>query len=205
MPPCSVSGRFQRPTFDHGGDESVSVDAIEKALGEFKLIKGAGSEASKEACATTLLAWVKGEDWTDHPSCMHSIIADNLIAANDAPRTTIEQQAELVRAGRMGALDTWWVPSEVIAFALALREGGSSDAYERTMRLLAAVTEWKASDDRERPVLRGAVLRGADLSDAILRGAGLRGADLRGAVGVPRSDMPSGWRVESGLWVLDVQ
>ena len=43
------------------------IHPIEEALKEFELIGGAGSEADKEACAMTLLAWVCGEAWTDHP------------------------------------------------------------------------------------------------------------------------------------------
>jgi hypothetical protein len=246
----------------------MSVDAIEKALGEFELIDSAGNEADKEACAMTLLAWVCGEPWTDHPPCAHRIIANNVIRANDARSTTPEMRQELVRAGRTGVLDTWWVPGEAIAMALALKEGDSSDVYERTMRLLVRVAEWK-DGDKTRPVLsgadlsgavlRGAVLRGADLSgadlsgavlrgadlsgadlsgadlsgadlrgadlrgadlsgavlrgavlsgavlrEADLRGAVLREADLRGAVGTPYSGMPSGWRLENGLWRPDV-
>jgi hypothetical protein len=154
----------------------MSVDAIEKALGEFELIGGVGGEAEKKACAMTLLAWVCGEPWTDHPPCAHRIIANNVIRANDHPQTTPEMRRELVRAGRTGVLDTWWVPGEAIVMSLALKEADSRDVYERTMRLLTRIAEWK-DGGKERPVLRG-----ADLSEAVLRGADLSGADLREAV-----------------------
>jgi hypothetical protein len=179
----------------------VSVDAIEKALSEFELIGGVGVEADKKACAMTLLAWVCGEPWTDHPPCAQRVIANNVVRANDASSTTPEMRRELVRAGRTGVLDTWWVPGEAIAMSLALCEGDSADVYERTMRLLERIAEWKGGD-KKRPVLSGADLRGADLSgadlsradlsgavlseavlrEAVLRGAVLSGAVLRGAV-----------------------
>jgi hypothetical protein len=158
----------------------MSVDAIEKALSEFELIGGAGSEADKEACAMTLLAWVCGEGFTDHPPCAHRVIANNVIRANDHGNTTPEMRRELVRAGRTGVLDTWWVPGEALAMALALKDGESADVYERTLRLLARIAEWKGGD-KTRPNLRGANLRGANLRGANLRGANLGGADLGGA------------------------
>ena len=193
---------------------------IEKALAEFELIGAVGSEAKKKACAMTLLAWVCGEEWSDHPPCASRLIANSVIRANDHPSTTPQMRRELVRAGEKGVLDTWWVPDEVVAFSLALREVESSDVYERTLRLLARVVEWKVS--KQRPVLSGAVLSGADLrgadlrgavlSGAVLRGAvlrgavlsgaDLRGADLRGAVGTPWGGLPNGWELsDDGLWV----
>ena len=178
---------------------------IEKALAEFELIGAVGSEAKKKACAMTLLAWVCGEEWSDHPPCASRLIANSVIRANDHPSTTPQMRRELVRAGEKGVLDTWWVPDEVVAFSLALREVESSDVYERTLRLLARVVEWKVS--KQRPVLSGAVLSGADLRGAVLRGAvlsgaDLRGADLRGAVGTPWGGLPNGWELsDDGLWV----
>ena len=189
----------------HRREPKMSVDAVEKALSDFELIAGVGSEAGKEACAMTLLAWVCGEPWSDHPPCAHRLIADRVVQANDAVDTTPEMRKELVRAGRIGVLDTWWVPVEVIAMGYAIEDGDSMPVYDRTLKLLAHIADWK--DNKERPDLRGAVLRdavlrgadlrgadlsravlsdavlrGADLSDAILRDADLRGADLRGAV-----------------------
>ena len=183
---------------------------IEQALSEFELIGGVGSEAEKKACAMTLLAWVCGEEWSDHPPCASRLIANNVVAANDARSTTKEMRRALVVVGERGVLDTWWVPDEVVALGLALREGESADVYERTLRLLARIVEWKEHKQRpdlSRAVLSRAVLSGADLSGADLRGAvlsraDLSRADLRGAVGIPWGGMPDGWELSAtGLWV----
>ena len=116
------------------------------------------------------------------------MIANNVIAANDHSNTTPQMRRELVLAGQEGALDTWWIPGEVIASCLALREDEEPEVFKRAIRLLQRIAEWKAN--KERPDLRGAdlsgaVLRDADLSDrerAVLRDADLSGADLSGAV-----------------------
>ena len=178
------------------------VHPIEEALSEFELIGGAGNEADKKACAMTLLAWVCGEAWTDHPPCANKVIANNVIYANDHSATTSEMRRELVIAGEKGVLDTWWVPDDVVAFSLAVRDGESSDVYERTLRMLARVTEWKGN--KERPVLTDADLTDAVLTDAVLTRAVLTGADLTRAVGAPWGGMPAGWKLSgSGLWVKD--
>jgi hypothetical protein len=149
--------------------------SIDEALAQFKLIDGAGSEEDKQACAMTLLAWVCGEEWSDHPPCAHRLIADNVIRANDDSGTTSEMRAELVRAGESGALDTWWVPSEAITAALVLHEGDDPDVFARTMRMLERITEWKDTKSR---------------------------AVLSGAVGNAFTVLPTGWKVaESGLIV----
>ena len=158
---------------------------LTEAFDRFELIANQGSEDSNKACAMTLLAWVCGEEWSDHPPCTHDLIASAVIAGNDAPGTTPEQRRELVEAGVEGALDTWWVPVEVIAVGLATpKDEEQPDALTRAMRLLTFVAEWKK---KKKPValdganLDGANLRGANLYGANLDGADLRGANLRGA------------------------
>ena len=59
------------------------LHTVDDALREFTLIGGSGSEDAKEACAMTLLAWICGEEWSDHPPCAHNLIADVVIRAND--------------------------------------------------------------------------------------------------------------------------
>jgi hypothetical protein len=72
-----------------------------------------------------------------------------------------------------------------------IAEGDDEGVYARTMRLLERVAAWKAGG-KER----------ADLSCADLSYAYLRYADLSYAVGVPRSGMPDGWKLnDAGLWV----
>src|SRR5438552_229932 len=159
---------------------TLTKTKITKGLKDFELIAGVGSEASKQACAMTLLAFLNGRGWVDHPDCASHLIADNVIRANDDSDTTPEMRAELVQAGAEGVLDTWWVPSEVVLAGLT-GEGGQ---FERTMRLLAFVAKWKKN--KERPDLRAAHLSGANLQGANLQGASLSeanlgGADLRGA------------------------
>src|ERR1700722_11814583 len=129
----------------------------------------------------TLLAWLdECDEWTDHPRCCHSIIASQVIMANDAPRTTVEDRAQLVRLGLDGALDTWWMPNEVIAFAMrAEKDADPPTTLQRAVMLLERIVAWK--EDKQRPDLRSADLRGADLRSANLRSADLGSADLRGA------------------------
>ena len=82
------------------------LHTVDDALREFTLIGGSGSEDAKEACAMTLLAWICGEEWSDHPPCAHNLIADVVIRANDDSGTTPEMRSELVKLGTDGALDT---------------------------------------------------------------------------------------------------
>ena len=171
---------------------------VGQALERFELVGGtAGSESDGTACAMSLLSWVDGSVWSDHPECAYPRLADVVIAANDAAATTVEQRVELVRAGVTGVLDTWWLPGVVVAWAIAEGIKAGDDPVARALATMAAVGRWKTSEVKPRPVLRGADLRGAvlsravlsdavlsdaDLSDADLSRAVLRGADLRGAV-----------------------
>ena len=209
---------------------TLTKTKITKGLKDFELIAGVGSEASKQACAMTLLAFLNGRGWVDHPDCASHLIADNVIRANDDSDTTPEMRAELVQAGAEGVLDTWWVPSEVVLAGLT-GEGGQ---FERTMGLLAFVAKWKKSkgrpdlreanlreadlhevdlheaDLREADLheadLHGANLRGANLHGANLRGAYLGGANLYGAQGDVVTRLPEGWKVsEAGLIVPEVE
>lgn len=163
----------------------MPAHTVKEALDRFTLIGGAGKESDNTACAMTLLAWVNGDPWTDHPPCAHPLIAQQVIAANDRPDTTPDQRAGLVRAGEGGVLDTWWVPTEVVVWAMrSERDQPTPGQYARTMTMLRRITEWKQT--KERPNLRGvdltyANLRDVDLRDANLGGADLRDADLRAA------------------------
>jgi hypothetical protein len=151
---------------------------VEEALERFELVAGAGSETSNQACVMTLLAWVAGEAWTDHPPCSHPTLASLAVRANDDDTTTAEQRAELVRAGETGLLDTWWVPTTVVMHALASAPKDST-VFERAMSVAEYVSTWKV--DKPRPNLYGAYLHSANLSSANLSSAYLRSADLRGA------------------------
>lgn len=73
---------------------------VGQALERFELVGGtAGSESDGTACAMSLLSWVDGSAWSDHPECAYPRLADVVVAANDAKATTVEQRVELVRAG----------------------------------------------------------------------------------------------------------
>ena len=171
------------------------VHGLDEVLGKFKLIAGAGSEESGEACTMTALAWQCGEGWTDAMPCCHRLIRSVLIGANDGEGSTQEQRAELVRLGQEGAIDTWWIPGEVLAFSLRLEDDEDSSRFARACRMLERIAAWKGN--KERPVLSGADLRGA-----VLSGADLSDADLRGAWGTPWGGMPAGWeQSEGGLWI----
>ena len=152
---------------------------VGQALERFELVGGtAGSESDGTACAMSLLSWVDGSVWSDHPECAYPRLADVVIAANDAAATTVEQRVELVRAGVTGVLDTWWLPGVVVAWAIAEGIKAGDDPVARALATMAAVGRWKTSEVKPRPVLRGAVLRGADLRGAVLSRAVLSGADL---------------------------
>ena len=155
------------------------VHPVDEALADFKLIGGAGAEANKEACAMTLLAWMRGRDWTDKPECAHPTICDLVIRANDAPETMKTQRAKLVKLGVEGVLDTWWVPSEVIAYHVGLASKEKKGTYSRAVRVLECIAEWK--QERERPDFSSADLRSADLSSVDLSSANLRSANLSSA------------------------
>jgi hypothetical protein len=160
---------------------TTTIHTIDEALSSFELIAGPGSESEKKACAMTLLAWISGQGWTDHPSCAHRILSDAVIRGNDAEGTTKKMKAELVRSGQDGVLDTWWIPGEVIAWSLSHeRDKPAPTRYEQALSAIQRIAEWKAN--KTRPVLRSADLSGADLSGADLRSADLSGAVLSGAV-----------------------
>ena len=153
---------------------------IDEALDTFDLIAGPGSEADKKACAMTLLAWVNGDEWSDAMSCAHPVIRQNVIGANDETTTTAADRAELVRLGEHGVIDTWWIPTEVVAYAFGqVPREETATLLERTLLALKYIGEWKAT--KERPNLRDANLGGANLGGANLGGANLRGAYLRDA------------------------
>ena len=154
---------------------------VDEALAEFELIPGIGSEADKKACAMTLLAWLdECDEWTDHPKCCHSMIASAVIQANDASETTVEDRAQLVRLGLTGALDTWWIPVEVIAFAMrAEKDADPLTTLQRAVTLLERIVAWK--DDKQRPDLGGAYLEGAEYSASTTWPQGIDPAE-RGAI-----------------------
>lgn len=159
---------------------------VGQALERFELVGGtAGSESDGTACAMSLLSWVDGSVWSDHPECAYPRLADVVIAANDAAATTVEQRVELVRAGVTGVLDTWWLPGVVVAWAIAEGIKAGDDPVARALATMAAVGRWKTSEVKPRPVLRGADLRDADL----------RGAVLSGARGNKWTMLPDGWQV----------
>ena len=187
---------------------------VEEGLSRFTLISGVGN-GKQTACAMSLLNWMwrNGDDWTDAPDCAHPIIRAAVIAANDAPSTTPEMRAELVRLGERGVLDTWWVPTEVVVASLAAeRDAEPPSPYGRAVACLQRVAVWK--ETRERPYLAGADLAGADLAGANLvganlvranlAGANLAGANLARAKGDEYTTLPSGWKVnDTGLVVRD--
>ena len=154
---------------------------ISTALKEFDLISGPGSEDSKKACAMTLLAWCAGREWSDAPPCAHPLIRTAVIHVNDASGTTPKMREAIVRAGKDGILDTWWIPAPVIAVAFALESKDENIAeYDRLLRALDRIAKWKL-DKGLPPNLAGAYLAGANLAGADLAGANLAGAYLAGA------------------------
>ena len=157
---------------------------IDEALDTFELIAGIGSETGHKACTMSLLAWVNGDEWTDAMSCAHPLIRQQVILANDAPWTTPEDRAELVRLGEHGVIDTWWVPTGVVVWALG--QTGSREEpptqLQRVVGMLKAVSAWKI--DKTRPDLAGAYLAGADLA---------------GAKGNKYTTLPAGYVVTNGL------
>src|SRR5665213_3096296 len=160
---------------------------IAGALKEFKLIAGPGAEQDKKACAMTLLSWVAGRPWPDHPPCAHKTLAGIVILANDANASTPATRASLVKAGEEGVLDTWWIPGVVIAWAQTRPKDKEMTPHQFAIYVLKRIAKWKAAKgllsdlDLRGAYLRGAYLTGADLTGADLTGADLTGADLTGA------------------------
>ena len=154
---------------------------ISTALKEFDLISGPGSEDSKKACAMTLLAWCAGREWSDAPPCAHPLIRAAVIHVNDASGTTPKMREAIVRAGKDGILDTWWIPAPVIVVAFALESKDENIAeYDRLLRALDRIAKWKL-DKGLPPNLTDAYLTRANLAGANLAGADLAGADLADA------------------------
>ena len=149
---------------------------IDEALAKFDLIAGVG-DGEKTACAMSLLAWIDGCDgWTDAPECVHRLVRENVIGANDHSFTTPEMRAELVRAGQEGILDTWWIPDSVIVGALVSKKDEPCTVYERMLTAINRLAAWKLNKTRAN--LTGAYLTGANLMRANLTGANLTGANL---------------------------
>jgi hypothetical protein len=165
--------------------KQTEARTIDSALKEFTLIGGVGSPESKKACAMTLLSWVAGRPWTDHPPCAHRILCDIVILGNDADSSTARSRASLVKAGQVGVLDTWWIPGEVIAWAQIRPEGRWLSPHQFAIYVLKRIAKWKGTKgllgdlDLTSANLRSADLRSANLTSADLRSADLRSANLR--------------------------
>ena len=183
---------------------------LDEALETFTLVPGtAGSESEKTACETSLLNWIwDGPDftWGDDLPCASPLIRSLMISHNDSTSTTQEQRIEAVTLGMEGALDTWWIPAEVILsyYGDFTREKTPTD-HERLVKMLKGVSAWKL--DKVRRNLIGANLIGADLYGANLYGANLYGVMFLGSTfnldktfGEPAS-LPDGWEFKSGLIV----
>jgi hypothetical protein len=161
---------------------------IDDALGKFRLIAGPGSEQAGEACVMTALAWTAGLPWSDHPECAHPALAELIIRSQDDPSTSEQQRRELLRAGVEGVLDTWWVPTEVIVYAMATAPRDATP-FERALHVEWFIAGWKQTKERHNLAdayladanLADAYLAGANLADAYLAGANLAGAYLAGA------------------------
>jgi hypothetical protein len=159
---------------------TATKHTVEEALTTFTLVRGsAGGEADKKACAMSMISWMAGEEWSDHPKCAHPLIAPFVINANDDEATTDEQRTALVKAGCEGIIDTWWIPAEVVLFSLSGERDEEITVADRALRALGRIAAWRL--DKVRPDITGANLRGANLTGADLGGADLTGAYLRGA------------------------
>jgi hypothetical protein len=157
------------------------MNTLEEALSTFELVKGsAGSESAKQACETSLLNWIYEGKVSDSLECAHPFIRSMMISHNDSDETTAEQRIEAVRLGMDGALDTWWVPLEVILSHFGdFKRGSQPSKHERLVKVLTGVAAWKLN--KVRANLIGANLDGADLYGANLTGADLYRANLTGA------------------------
>jgi hypothetical protein len=174
-------------------DERKEMNTLEEALSTFELVKGsAGSESAKQACETSLLNWIYEGKVSDSLECAHPFIRSMMIAHNDSDETKAEQRVEAVRLGMDGALDTWWVPIEVVLSHFGDFERGSEPSKnDRLVKMLTGVAAWKLNKVRAnlyradlyganlyRADLYGANLTRANLSRAFLYGANLNGANL---------------------------
>jgi hypothetical protein len=162
-------------------DERKEMNTLEEALSTFELVKhSAGSESAKQACETSLLNWIYEGTVSDSLECAHPFIRSMMIAHNDSDETTAEQRVEAVRLGMDGALDTWWIPTEVVvSYYGGFTREETPTHHDRIVKMLTGVAEWK--NNKVRPNLNGANLDGANLNGANLYGANLYGASLNGA------------------------
>lgn len=177
------------------------MKTLDEALEQFELVKGsAGSESEKKACETSLLGWIYYEKWTgDSLECAHPLIRSLMIQHNDSDETTKEQRIEAVRLGMTGALDTWWIPAEVIlSYFGDFTRDETPTKNDRLVKMLTGVAAWKL--DKVRRYLADANLTDANLTRANLTDAHLAGATLTGAYGEPRT-LPAGWEYKNGLIV----
>ena len=178
---------------------------LDEALETFTLVPGtAGSESEKTACETSLLNWIwDGPDftWGDDLPCASPLIRSLMISHNDSTSSTQEQRIEAVTLGMEGALDTWWIPAEVILsyYGDFTREKTPTD-HERLVKMLKGVSAWKL--DKVRRSLYGANLVRANLYGANLDGVMFLDStfNLDKTVGEPAS-LPYGWEFKSGLIV----
>jgi uncharacterized protein YjbI with pentapeptide repeats len=162
---------------------------LDEALEKFTLVQGtAGSESEKTACETSLLNWIwDGPDfiWGDDLACASPLIRSLMISHSDSTSTTQEQRVEAVTLGMEGALDTWWIPAEVIlSYYGDFTREETPTHHERLVKMLKGVAAWKldkVSRNLDGANLNGANLVGANLYRASLVGANLNGANLYGA------------------------
>jgi hypothetical protein len=157
---------------------------LDEALETFILVPGtAGSESKKTACETSLLNWIwDGPDftWGDDLPCASPLIRSLMISHNDSTSTTQEQRIEAVTLGMEGALDTWWIPAEVIlSYYGDFTSEETPTHHERLVKMLKGVSAWKLGKVRRN--LDGANLDGANLDGANLVRVSLDGASLIGA------------------------
>ena len=171
------------------------MKTLAEALDKFTLIKGGAGDGERTACETSLLNWVSnGDEWGDALSCAHPIIRSQMISHNDDAGTTSEQMIEAVRLGMDGAIDTWWVPTDVVIFHLSTPRDVAMTRHEKLVTLLTGIAGWKANKQR------------VDLGDANLGGArNLEQAyNLDTTVGEPAS-LPDGWEYKNGLILHSVE
>jgi hypothetical protein len=90
---------------------------ITEALDRFQLVKGSKGDGDKTACLASLWNWVYGEDeWSDAFTCAHPIIRSLAISLNDDDDVPLEDMKAVALLGESGAIDTWWVPTEVVLY-----------------------------------------------------------------------------------------
>ena len=159
----------------------MTTRTIDQALEKFHLVKNSAGDGDKTACLTSLLNWVSGEDvWGDSFQCASPLIRSLMIAYNDDPEITQEQMDEAGHLGVTGAIDTWWIPTEVVlSYYGDFEREATPTRHERMVKMLTGVSVWKLN--KVRRYLNRANLNGANLDEANLDGANLYGANLYGA------------------------